>query len=82
MTENNLGLYNNTAEIYEAYNDQGLTDYDSTPGNKVNGEDDISSADVLITLKTGEVIAISVITIIAIAGICVGAYFINKKVIK
>ena len=82
MTENNLGLYNNTAEIYEAYNDQGLTDYDSTPGNKVNGEDDISSADVLITLKTGEVIAISVITIIAITGICVGAYFINKKVIK
>ena len=82
MTENNLGLYNNTAEIYEAYNDQGLTDYDSTPGNKVNGEDDMSSADVLITLKTGEVIAISVITIIAITGICVGAYFINKKVIK
>ncbi len=82
MTENNLGLYNNTAEIYEAYNDQGLTDYDSTPGNKVNGEDDMSSADVLITLKTGQVIAISVITIIVIAGICAGAYFINKKVLK
>ena len=82
MTENNLGLYNNTAEIYEAYNDQGLTDYDSTPGNKVNGEDDMSSADVLITLKTGEVITISVIAIIAIIGVCIGAYFINKKVIK
>ena len=82
MTEDNLGLYNNTAEIYEAYNDQGLTDYDSTPGNKVNGEDDISSADVLITLKTGEVIAISAITIIAIAVVCIGTYFINKKVIK
>ena len=82
MTENNLGLYNNTAEIYEAYNDLGLEDYDSTPGNKVNGEDDISSADVLITLKTGEVIIISAIAVIAITGVCIGAYFINKKVIK
>ena len=82
MTENNLGLYSNTAEIYEAYNDKGLQDYDSTPGNKTSGEDDISSADVLITLKTGEVIAITVITVIAIAGVCIGAYFINKKVLK
>ena len=82
MTENNLGLYNNTAEIYEAYNDLGLEDYDSTPGNKVNGEDDMSSADVLITLKTGEVIIISAIAVIAITGVCIGAYFINKKVIK
>ena len=82
MTENNLGLYNNTAEIYEAYNDLGLEDYDSTPGNKKAEEDDISSADVLITLKTGEVIIISAIAVIAITGVCIGAYFINKKVIK
>ena len=82
MTENNLGLYNNTAEIYEAYNDLGLQDYDSTPGNKKAGEDDMSSADVLITVKTGEVIAITAIVVVAITGICVGAYFIKKKVIK
>ena len=82
MTENNLGLYNNTAEIYEAYNDLGLQDYDSTAGNKKTGEDDMSSADVLITIKTGEVIAITAIVVVAITGICIGAYFINKKVIK
>lgn len=82
MTEDNLGLYHNEAEIYEAYNDLGIEDIDSTPGNKLSSEDDISSADVLITVKTGEVILFTglALTIITIIGI--GIYFIKKKVIK
>ena len=82
MTEDNLGLYNNTAEIYEAYNDLAIQDMDSTPGNKANGEDDISSADVLITLKTGEVIIIATIAVIAIITVSVATVIINKKIVK
>lgn len=82
MTEDNLGLYHNEAEIYESYNDLGIADVDSTPGNKISTEDDISSADVLITVKTGKVILFVglILTIIIITGI--GAYVIKKKVIR
>ena len=54
MTENNTGLINNTAEIYEDYNIYGITDKDAK-NNK-------NSADTIISVKTGEVfIYISVI---------------------
>lgn len=82
MTEESLGLINNTAEIYEAYNDLGLKDVDSTVANKLSNEDDMSSADVLITVKTGEVVLFIGISITAIAIIAVGAYFIKKKVLR
>ena len=82
MTEENLGLYHNTAEIYEAYNDLGIQDTDSTPGNKKEGEDDISSADVLITLKTGKTITFFGLSIVIIGSIAVGAYFVKKKVLR
>ena len=51
---NNLGLKINTAEISEDYNDHGSKDIDSTPNNKVEGEDDIDTAPVMISLKTGQ----------------------------
>ena len=82
MNDNNLGIINNTAEIYETYNDLGLSDIDSLPANVVQQEDDMSSADAMISVKTGEVyMYISlIITCIGIFG--VGIYFINKKVLK
>jgi len=82
MTAENLGLYNNTAEIYEAYNDLGLEDMNSTPGNKVSGENDMSSADVLITVKTGETVLFIGLTIAIIATISVAAYFLKKKIVR
>ena len=82
MTEENLGLYHNTAEIYEAYNDLGIQDIDSTPGNNKAGEDDISSADVLITLKTGKTITFFGLSVTIIGTIAVGAYFVKKKVLR
>ena len=82
MTEDNLGLYNNTAEIYEAYNDLGIADVDSTAGNKLSNEDDMSSADVLITVKTGETILFIGLTISIISTIGIGAYIIKKKVLR
>ena len=82
VSEDSLGIINNSAEIYEAYNDLGLEDIDSTPGNKASNEDDISSADILITIRTGETIMFIGITITIVAVIGVGAYFIKKKVLR
>ncbi len=81
VTENNTGLTNNTAEIYEAYNDEGLEDYNSTPGNKAQNENDLGQADIIIGPKTGVVLYIG-FAIIFMGIMAVGIYIINKKVIN
>lgn len=82
MTSENTGTVNNVAEIYEASNDYGIQDVDSTPANKVQSEDDYSLADVVIGVKTGEVYVYVIITLISITILGVGIYFINKKVLR
>ena len=82
MTEDNTGTINNRVEIAEASNLSNTEDYDSIPGNKVQGEDDISTADVIIGIKTGEVILYTIITIISLTILGIGIYYINKKVLK
>ena len=73
MTEENTGLVNNLAEIAEDYNIYGVSDTNSTPFNKAQGENDLGSADAILTVKTGEVfIYISVI----ITSIMLGATII------
>ena len=49
----NLGVKVNTAEISEDYNDKHVPDRDSTPDNRVPGEDDIDDAPVLLSISTG-----------------------------
>lgn len=70
MTEENTsGIVNNIAEIAEDYNIYGVSDINSTPMNKAQGENDMGSADSIITVKTGEVfIYISVIITSVILG--------------
>ena len=78
-SSNNMGVMINTAEISEDYNDYGIPDRDSTPNNKVPGEDDIDDAPVMLTVKTGSdvIIYISVACgILAILG--VGIFEIKK----
>ena len=82
MTEENLGLINNKAEIAESYNDLGLEDSDSKAGNKVQGEDDMSSADVLLSVKTGGVVSYISLVIVVLATMGVAIYFIDKKIIR
>ena len=78
MTVNNTGLVNNTAEIIESSNEEGIKDIDSVGGNRQNGEDDMSSADLIVGVKTGGVVIVTIIiTIIAI--LVVGAYIIIRK---
>ena len=82
MTENNTGLINNTAEIAESYNELGIADSKSTPGNRVNGESDYGSADAILSLKTGGEVYIA-ITIIAIIALGIPTFIIiRKKYIK
>ena len=78
MTENNTGRTNNTAEIAEAYNDLGLSDTNSTPGNKKQGENDMGSADVIISIKTGGIVYVSIA--VAVVTVLAGAAFIIIKI--
>lgn len=82
MNSEDFGLIHNSAEIYETSNDYGVLDIDSTPANKAEKEDDYSTADVLTTVKTGEAIMYTTLTLTVIAIIGVGIYMIKKKVLK
>ncbi len=69
MTEDNTGITYNIAEILEDSNDLSVKDEDSIAGNRKDGEDDISGAELLVSIKTG-LFTISIsIFIIAILGI-------------
>lgn len=70
MTNENAGLINNTAEIAESYNEEGVSDINSTEGNRVNGENDMGSADLIISIKTGEMIENFLISI------CTGLFIV------
>ena len=79
--KDNLGLKTNIAEISEDYNDKGAHDIDSTPDNKVPGEDDQDDAPVLISISTGEAriyYALGFAVLITIAG---GIILIKKFVL-
>lgn len=83
MTEENTGIVNNIAEIYEDYNIYGISDKNSTPGNKVQNENDMSSADTMLTVKTGEVfIHISVIITSILLGSIVIFIAYNKLILS
>ena len=83
MGEDNLVTRNN-AEIYEAYNDLGLEDGNSIPGNNVSSENDFGSADVIISIRTGGVVYMSIgvtIAIMILAGI-ITAIIVKRKNLK
>ena len=79
--EENMGVMINTAEISEDYNESGTPDIDSTPNNKVEGEDDIDDAPVALTMVTGSAplyIGLTAGTLAIIAG---GVFLIKRYVI-
>ena len=78
MTEDNVGLVNNTAEIDEAYNELGLLDSNSTPGNRTSGENDMGSADVLLGIKTGGAVYVGG-TIVAIVILGAVVFIVIRK---
>lgn len=83
MTGENTGTVVNTAEISQSYNEYGLEDGDSTPGNRQDGEDDIATATTVIAMGTGREVASFIgitLGVIAIVGLAV--FLIKKYVIK
>lgn len=82
MTNENTGLVNNSAEIYQAYNEYALDDINSLPNNKAEKENDYSSANIIISVATGGTILYIGIIIISMLTISAGIYLINEKVIN
>ena len=82
MTENNTGLISNTAEIAESYNEQGIKDKDSTENNNATGEDDLGRADVILSIKTGQVISTIGIILASIAIIGFGSFIVIRLLKK
>ncbi len=81
MTEDNTGLIPNIAEIAEDYNELGIADSNSTPGNRAKGENDMGSAEVLLSIRTGGMIYMAVgMVIVALLGTV--AFVIVKKTNK
>ena len=79
MTESNTGIMGNTAEITEAYNEEGTQDINSTPGNGDKNEDDYSAADTIVSVKTGSEMVYTVLILVIVSMIGVGVYFIRKE---
>ena len=76
MTNSNTGLTSNKAEVLEYFNSQGIVDEGSSQ------DDDISQADLIISVSTGIAVKFAftiIFTIITIAGV---VYIIIKKVLE
>jgi len=82
MNNDDFGVFSNSAEIYEASNNNGLLDIDSTPGNKASNEDDYSIANVIVGVKTGQAVIYVTLTMAVLIIIATGVYVIRKKVLK
>ena len=80
MNERNTGITNNQAEISKDYNKAGIADIDSIPGNKK--DDDMSAADLIIGVKTGDtLIFISAIIAGIVAAIVIIVAIKSSKII-
>lgn len=80
MTENNVGLINNRAEIIDSYNEFGKTDIDSIANNEMKDEDDFGAADIIISISTGgTIIAYVILLMINTILITIAVYLIFIK---
>ena len=83
MTEENTGIVNNLAEIADDYNIYGISDKNSIVFNKAQGENDLGSADTIISVKTGEsLVYVSVIITSLLLGSIVIFIAYNKLIVS
>ncbi len=81
-SRDNLGLMTNTAEISDDYNESNTPDIDSTPDNRVEGEDDIDDAPVLVSIVTGGGAPLYIgLTLTSLVILSVGIFLIKRFVI-
>lgn len=76
--KNNMGQKVNWAEISKDENEYNSPDIDSTPGNKVKGEDDIDQAPVLLAPATGSTQTYAIL-VLGCTSILAGGIFLIKK---
>ena len=82
ITDKNIStIINNNAEIYESYNEQGIADIDSTEANKIETEDDMSNADIVLGVVTGKIVLYSTLILSIIFIIVIGAFLIQRNVL-
>lgn len=72
-------IINNQAEIFEDYNQFGIIDIDSKIRNKAQNEDDMGSADLIISIRTGAEVTYTVVVLISLMGIACVIYIIRKR---
>ncbi len=82
ITDKNIGnIINNNAEIYESYNEEGREDLDSLAGNNISQEDDISKADIVLSVVTGKLVVGSILIVVILAVLAFGVYEIKRRVL-
>ena len=79
VTESNTVIVNNLAEIAEDYNELGIKDFDSTVKNQAQNEDDLGSANMIITVRTGATVAYIGMTLIGLVVAGCIIYIIRKR---
>ena len=79
MNQNNTGTSLNMAEILKDTNDFNILDRDSVAGNKKDNEDDISSAELIVSVSTGVVTVIFICLIILVSLISVAVFVYTKR---
>lgn len=82
MTNENIGTITNIVEIYEATADDNAEDINSIPGDKLEGQNDMSTVQVMIVVKTGTIILYITLAITVIAILGVGFYKVKKVTLK
>lgn len=79
--QNNIGLKTNIAEISEDYNDSNTPDIDSIPDNKIDGEDDIDDAPVMLAIELGGERIYFLLGTVVLGTMAIGIILIKKYVL-
>lgn len=82
MNNNNTGTVTNIAEIYEASNDENVEDINSIPGDKIEGQNDMSKVEVIIAVKTGKIALYIILTLIVLTILGFGINKVRKITLK
>lgn len=82
LKSDSTGTIENIGEIGVSSNKEGITEYDSIAGNKKAGEDDMSTASLIVSIATGSPMMYIGIVIGTMVVLGLGIYIINKKVLK
>lgn len=82
LKSDSAGTIENTAEIAQSANLEGLLETDSTSNNKKDGEDDISKASLIVSIKTGSPMMYIGIVLASMMILGTGIYIIDKKILR